>query len=172
METMKGLLHPIRREIPRPLKFATTTLVGIAKRETNAGVTVVEADAAFAAKGFPRIILSRSAGSTLPMKKFAIPPITKKKRLLGAPQEVWADMCHGGCFPAGQRVEARKRHTSHRHHARIRNRPPPVGGKEYKQRTQVPRCLEVNWSQTQNCCRMQTSAMSKQHPVACIPKSK
>ena len=42
----------------------------------------------------------------------------------------------------------------------------------YKQRTQVPRCLGGHFSQPQSCCRLHASAMSKQHPVACIPKSR
>ena len=35
---MKGLLHPVRRLIPRRLEFAGTTLMGIAERGTNAEV--------------------------------------------------------------------------------------------------------------------------------------
>jgi len=41
-----------------------------------------EANAAFGPKGFPRIMQSRSAGSTLPIRQFAILPLTKKMRLL------------------------------------------------------------------------------------------
>jgi len=43
-----------------------------------------EADAAFAPKGIPRIKQSRSDGSNLPIRQFAILPMTKKKRLLRA----------------------------------------------------------------------------------------
>ena len=46
---------------------------------------------------------------------------------------------------------------------------PSCWWKGYKQRTQV---LGGHFSQPQSCCRLQASAMSKQHPVACIPKSR
>ena len=82
--------------------------------------------------------------------------------LLGAAQQVWADMCQGGCFPAVQ--QGRRRRTSGRRHARIRN-----------QRIQTThsgaQVLGGPFSQPQSCCKLQASAMSKQPPVACIPKS-
>ncbi len=56
--------------------------------------------------------------------------------LLGAAQQVWADMCQGGCFPAVQ--QGRRRRTSRRRHARIRNRPPPVGGKDTNNALRCP----------------------------------
>ena len=154
--------------------------------------------------------------------------------LLGAAQQVWADMRHGECLPdvqhgrrskethisptsredlqggaavfngecahaaepftnehcsvigftyvvGAERPREANTHThthahththTHAHtHARIRNRPPPVGGKDTNTALRCPGAWG-HFSQPQSCCRLHASATSKQHPVACIPKSR
>ena len=133
--------------------------------------------------------------------------------LLGAAQQVWADMFHGECFPAVQQgrrsKETHNSPTSRKDlqggaavfNVECAHAAEPftnercsvigftyvVGARTHTQGFAIVPLLLVeriqtthsgaqvlggHFSQPQSCCRLQASAMSKQHPVACIPKSR
>ena len=83
---------------------------------------LLEADAAFASKGFPSILQSTSAGSTLPIRQFHIQLMTKKKRLLRAVIlaqaaeihfEVFRDHCQLGLAELRERLRFAEENLNH-----------------------------------------------------------